>query len=394
MPVALRAQTYSILHTFAGPEGANPTGKLTLDGAGNMYGTTSYGGADYLGTVVRLQHKNSGWLVTPIYTFQGGSDGGGPGAPVVVGPDGSLYGTTRGGGDPGCYDTYPCGVVFHLRPPARAPASVIVPWTESVLYQFTGHGDGVYPSGDLAFDQAGNLYGTTQLGGVYNGGSIYKLTRSNGGWTESVLYSFRGTGDGEQPYRGVIADSAGNLYGTAAPDGTSHGTVFELSPSGSGWIETTLYSFSGGSDGGSPSSGLVFDQTGNLYGTTLYGGTGNEGTLYKLTPSNGGWTFSVVYSYATYCEPSGTLVLDGAGNFYGTTFVGGPDQLGSVYKLSPSSGGWTYTDLHDFLGACPYPSEDGCLPEGVVMDAAGNLFGMTYEGGETGDGVVFELTPN
>ena len=392
---AARAQTYSILHTFSGLDGANPDAKLTLDGAGNMYGTTWYGGAEYLGTVVRLQYKNSAWLATPIYSFQGVPDGAGPRSKVIVGPDGSLYGTTGGGGDSGCNFGGGCGIIYSLRPPPRAPASVIVPWTETVLYRFTGGSDGKYPTGDLVFDQAGNLYGTTQFGGAYNGGTVFKLTHSNGSWTESVLYSFRGAGDGEQPYYGVIVDRAGNLYGTAAPDGTSQGgTVFEVSPSGSGWTETTLYSFTGGSDGAYPGSALIFDQAGNLYGTTFRDGSGGGGTVYELTPTNGNWTFNVLYSYAGYYEPNGALLLDSAGNFYGTTLVGGPDQLGSVYKLSPSNGGWTYTDLHDFLGACPYPSEDGCIPEGVVMDGAGNLYGMTYEGGENSVGVVFELTPN
>ncbi len=235
-----QAQTFTVLHTFTGGhDGGNPNAGVTINGR-NLYGTAYYGGAGY-GTVYELKHAGSGWTLNPLYTFTGGSDGAYPRARVIFGPNGTLYGTTVLGGTGEC-SIVGCGTVFNLRPSATTCRATLCPWTETVLYAFKGSPDGNYPElGDLLFDHAGNIYGTTVSGGV--SGTVYELTPSGSGWTESVLYSFLGApGDGYGPYSGVIFDNAGNLYGTTAGGGTGGGgTVFELMYPG--WTESIVNSF-------------------------------------------------------------------------------------------------------------------------------------------------------
>jgi uncharacterized repeat protein (TIGR03803 family) len=379
-----QAQTYQVIHSFTGgQDGGSPYAGLSLDKGGNLYGTTFGGGTSGSGAVFQLKRKNSSFVFNPLYSFAGGSDGANPEARVIFGSDGALYGTTRGG--------YPngLGTVFKLRPSPSACKSALCSWTETVLYSFKGGTDGAYPGfGELIFDRAGNIYGTTLSGGN-NGsnGTVYQLTPSGSGWTEGVLYRFA-VNDGAMPVSGVILDNAGNLYGTTIAGGLSNsGTVFQLTyAAGSGWTETFLYSFRGGNDGNLPIGGLVFDSSGNLYGTTSNGGQGGGGTVFKLTPSGGGWTYSLVYSFTGgyQCGPWGTLLMDG-GNLYGTTVCDGAKNAGNVFKLTPSG---TYTSLYDFAGG-----SDGKNPYcRVVFDANGNLYGTAYAGGQ-GYGVVWEITP-
>jgi uncharacterized repeat protein (TIGR03803 family) len=404
-PPAAPAQTLTVVHSFACcSQGYLPLAGLTADKAGNFYGTTSFGGlgSQCCGTVFKLTHKGSGWVFNPLYSFVAGNNSGAfPAARVIIGPDGSLYGTTMNGG-PGthCNSIDGCGTVFKLSPPPTACKTALCGWNESVLYGFTGAGDGGEPGyGDLVFDQAGSLYGTTITGGVgkcnspvETCGLVFKLTPSNGGWTESVLYTFQGgSSDGGSPYAGVIFDQVGNLYGTTALGGQyGYGTVYQLTPSGSGWVENILYAFHGGEDGINPTGGLIFDQSGNLYGTTSAGGQGGGGTVFMLKPSNGDWTFSVAVSFTgtgSSPGPSDSLIMDAAGDLYGTTAVAGAYGFGSIFKLIPSNGGWTETDLHDFT------CDAGCYPHGsVISDANGNLYGTTELGGAGNGGVVFELT--
>jgi len=387
-----QAQTYQVLYNFTGgQDGAYPEAGLTMDRGGNLYGTAYQGGGTNRGTVFKLARKGSGWVFSPLYSFTGREDGGAPIARVVFGPDGSLYGTTEFGGR-NC--GVGCGTVFNLKPPATVCKSALCSWTEIVIYAFSGSNDGANPGyGDLTFDRAGHIYGTTYFGGNDAQGVVYELAPSNGSWTERETYLFTGANDGGNPYSSVIFDEAGNLYGTAYAGGAhGYGTVFQLTPSGSGWTENTLGAFQSASDGGKPFGGVVFDNAGNLYGATSSGGTGSGGTAYELMPSNGSWTFSVVYGFtgsAYLPGPYGSLAMDARGNLYGTTNKDGTHGAGSVFKLTPSSGGWTETDLYDFANG-----SEGAIPYGsVLIDANGNLYGTASQGGANGYGVVWEITP-
>jgi len=385
---AAQAQTFKVIHNFTGgQDGGNPYAGLAIDKPGNLYGTAYKYGAHSYGTVYQLKQKNGNWTVNPLYSF-GGSDGAYPRARLVFGKNGTLYGTTYG--SVGGY-----GVVFNLRPSASACKTALCPWTETVLHTFSAGADGAYPGyGNLIFDQNGNIYDTTVQGGHSNAGTVYELAPSGGGWTESVLYSFGGGSDGYYWYGSVAFDNDGNLYGTTYQGGLHNdGTIFQLVPSMGGWTENILYSFQNGTDGALPVAGVILDQLGNLYGTTYYGGTGGAGTAFELTPEgNGNWTFTTLYSFigSHDCGPFDNLVPDGAGNLYGITYCGGANNLGSVFKLTPTSQPpWTYTSLHDFTGG-----NDGKNPYGtVVFDANGNLYGTASAGGSAGIGVVWEITP-
>ncbi len=378
------AQTFNVLHSFNGLDGRQPYAGVTLDRGGNLYGTAYYGGTG-AGTVYKLTHQGSGWTLNVLSSFAGG--GANPYAGVIVGPNGTLYGTTSktsvDGGN---------GTVFNLSPPPTVCKTSLCPWTEALLYTFAGPPDGYGPGlGDVTFDPAGNMYGTTYSGGN-DYGIVYELKPSGGSWTENVIQSF-GYGDGAYPYSRVILDSAGNLYGTTWGGGANgDGTVFELTFSGSGWTDAVLYSFQTASDGGNPYAGLIFDSSGNLYGATSSGGSGGGGTVFKLTPSNNGtWTYSLIYSFtgANDCGPQNSLVMDQAGHLYGTTYCDGANSLGNVFKLTPSGNGWTYTSLHDFTGG-----SDGEIPFcSVAFDASGNLYGTAVTGGAQGAGTVWEITP-
>jgi len=393
------AQTYQAIHNFAGgSDGAYPWAGLTADQAGNLYGTTFAGGGgpcvnDYgqsgCGTVFRLTKGASGWVLNVLYAFQGGNDGALPqGGSLTVAADGHVYGTTGVGGGGPCssYGVNGCGTVFSLTPASGYP------WTETVLYRFTG-GEDAFPTGGLIFDQAGNLYGTAN--GYPNSGQVFELSPSGGSWVFSVIHQFsRSQNEGALPNGQLVFDTSGNLYGATfvSDGGYDGGIVFQLVPSGSSWIENVLYDFPSqdGPDGGLLYAGVILDSSGNLYGATSAGGSGGGGTVFQLTPSGGGWNFSVLYKFAgtSECGPHGDLLMDSAGNLYGATACDGAYGEGSVFKLAPSNGGWAETELHDFTGA-----GDGGYPFGnLVMDASGNLYGTTYNGGANGEGTVFEIS--
>jgi uncharacterized repeat protein (TIGR03803 family) len=243
--------------------------------------------------------------------------------------------------------------------------------------------------GDLVFDAQGNIYGTTAAGGANGQGVVFELSPSSGGWTKSVLYNFAGGRDGSAPYSGVIFDAAGNLYGTTTLGGAhSVGTVYELTPSQSGWAETVLFAFDGTDHSFTPYGGLVFDRQGNLYGTAC-GGPGDGGTVYELTPANGAWTYSLAYGFSGYSGPRDAPTMDANGNIFLTDLNTGPFQAGSVYGLTPGADGWTAIDLYDFNGI-----STGAAPFGnVILDADGNIYGTTTLGGTHNLGIVFEITP-
>jgi uncharacterized repeat protein (TIGR03803 family) len=245
----------------------------------------------------------------------------------------------------------------------------------------------------LTRDKAGNLYGTTTAGGANGNGTVFELSNKGGVWTEQVLYSFGTDGDGATPVAGVTLHK-GDLYGTTSAGGSAgYGTVFQLTKSQSGWAETVIYNFQMQSDGGIPYAGLTFDRAGNLYGAATEGGNGSDagGTIFELAPSNGGWTFTVLYSLPGW-GISGTfrdLYLDASGNIYATTHCDGTYESGTVYELTLSNGTWTYNSLYVFTGG----SDGQYSFSNLVFDKQGNLFGTTNVAGANGFGVIFEITP-
>ena len=368
--------TFTLIYSFKNsPDGSGPYAGLIRDGAGNFYGTTAYGGLAGYGTVFKLD-ATGGETVLHSFTF-GGADGSKPFAGLVRDAAGNLYGTTSDGGGIGC-TIYGCGTVFKLDTSG----------TETVLHRFTGGADGGNPYTGLVRDPAGNLYGTTYYGGSSNNcyqgcGTVFKLDTTG---AETVLHSFTGAPDGNWPSGSLILDATGNFYGTTTWGGASvWGTVFKVDTTGA---ETVLYSFTGGADGGTPASELILDAAGNLYGTTQYGGAGRCrdgcGTVFKLDTTG---TETVLYRFQRNPDgerPVAGLIQDAAGNLYGTTLYGGERRLGTVFKLDPTG---KETVLHRFTRA------DGQNPDaGLVRDSAGNLYGTSYYGGASGAGTVFKLS--
>ena len=430
---------------------ALPAGRLVLDAAGNLYGTTSEGGiyhcdmfvspSIHCGTAFELTSvKGGGWTKKVLHSFGNGADGTGPNGGLILDAAGNLYGTTGSGGTYPSACMYGCGTVFELTPTKGGG------WTEKVLHSFGERAGGQRPNGDLILDAAGNLYGTTCLGGAYDNGTVFELSPTkDGGWTEKVIHSFNHSGsdtDGTCPSAGVIFDAAGNLYGTTVEGGEGDcyggtdnacgGTVFELTPTKDGeWFEKVLHNFGEGKDGANPAGDLIFDRAGNLYGTTPNGGaykcgtwsglykkgddyyfgpidvlgpcTDGYGTVFELSPTKDGeWTEKVLHSFgkgqeespdvpanwgwtppppskgADVRNPDGGLVFDAAENLYGTA-------SGAVFELTPAqSGVWTEKLLHSF----------GNIPKGVlIIDAAGNLYRTTALAGARGYVTIFWLKP-
>jgi uncharacterized repeat protein (TIGR03803 family) len=308
-----------------------------------------------------------------LYTFEGTTDGGTPYDHLVADSAGNLYGTAHGGGK-NC-NGYGCGVVFEITPRGR----------EKVLYAFAGQSDGSGPYGGVIHDEKGNLYGTTSTGGTGYGGVVFEITPRG---REKVLYAFTDGSDGGDPETGVIRDKKGNFYGTTELFGRYYcGTVFKLAPDGT---ETTLYTFTGGSDGFFP-SGLIRDEADNLYGTTLDGGAHGDGTVFKLAPDG---TLTVLHNFGKSgdgVQPAAGVIEDSAGNLYGTTLTGGAHDSGTVFRLAPDG---TETVLYSFDGGSYAWS-----PNGLIEDKKGNFYGTTQYGGSTncfdnGCGSVFKLAPD
>ncbi len=391
MTLPLLAQTYTVIHPFGGRDGATPLAGVTRDRVGNLYGTTQVGGQYGVGTVYRMARVGAGWAFASLYSFQGltetSEDGAQPYARVIIGPDGVLYGTTRSGGNgDGCRELLGCGTVYKLQ------GSISGGWQEATIHQF-GYYDGEDPNyGDLVFDRAGDLFGTTRNGGANLMGAVYELTPHNGAWIESVAYSFGGV-NGSSPLNGVSIDSSGNLYGTTAAGGSNgFGVVYRLQSSGSSWTQNVLHSFQGGLDGSVPTSGIAIDATGNLYGATETAGSAGVGTVFQLSPGLGdSWSVSTLFDFTNAAVGGSyrTLIMDGLGNLYGTTASDGAHLRGSVFKLTRSSGIWTYSLLHNFTGGA-----DGAYPYGALsLDPNGTIYGTASAGGTFGEGVVFQITP-
>lgn len=396
------AQQLSVLYSFNPGirDGLFPEASLIFDASGNLYGTTFGGGVDgcfgstsNCGTAFELSRAaDVGWTEKTIHNFGKGSDGLNPTAGMIFDAAGNLYGATSMGG------AYGFGTVFELSPTADGSWAEKV----LHHFNYNG-ADGINPYAGLTIDASGNLYGTTAGGGVFNGGTVFELTPTvNGSWSEKVLHSFAFNGrDGVNPWAELSMDTFGNLYSTTSSGGVyGWGTVFELSPAAGGsWTEKTLHNFNyNGKDGVQTYSGLSFDGHGNLYGTTPGGGAHGYGTVFELIPGAGGnWTEKILHNFNSNgkdgTEPAAAVIVDTSGNVYGTTLSGGISNGGTVFKLSPAAGGnWTEKILHNFSG------NDGERPEGsVIVDAAGNAYGTTNLGGAFGGafgyGTVFEITP-
>ena len=399
----IHAQTLTVIHAFTGAnDGAFPYSGMTWDGDGNLYGTTTSGGKKGCnsdlgcGTVFRVSRSGLTWVLTTIYRFQGKADGWNPFARVVFGPDGSLYGTTQNGGNQ-ARGTFGFGTVFRLTPP-RPGCQAQCEWTHTVLYRFTGGSDGANPGvGDLIFDGDGNIYGTTESGGLVERscviaapgcGVVFELSPAKCGWTEHVLYSFTGGQDGDLPIGGVIFDPKGNLLGTTSEGGaSSYGTVFQLILSGATWQEKTLHAFSGYRDGAFPAASLFLDRDAQaVYGTTS-GSLDGGGTVFQLSPSAKGYAFETDYLFPFPDDPS-SAITQSKGNLYGTTPNGG-NGWGTVFEMVSNSGVWTVTTLYTFQS-----HDDGSTPEGnILVDSSGNIYGTTSLAGAYYDGVIYEITP-
>jgi uncharacterized repeat protein (TIGR03803 family) len=398
----------NVLQTFTGDNGANPYGNLILDTAGNIYGTTEMGGTAGLGEVFKLSPGNDGWTLALLHSFGGYPDGNSPEAGLVMDSGGNLYGTTVLGG------TEDVGIVFELSPSPQGE------WTETILHNFSPlKQDGVNPEAGLIFDSSGRLYGTTSGGGSLNCppdagcGTVFELTPDSGQWKETILHRFAGGTDGYEPVAALIFDGQGNLFGTTKYGGSSGcatdysagcGTVFELTPSQNGtWTENILQAFNG-DDGTAPTSGVVFDSSGKLYGTAAFGGliqcNGNTvgcGTVFRLSPKeSGGWSAVVLYKFGGGRDggyPNG-VTFDKFGQLLGTTFIGGVNTescelCGTVFALTESNGKLVERVLYDFEGG----HDGGAFPAtGLTLDGAGRAYGTTVSGGPIGAGVVFELT--
>jgi uncharacterized repeat protein (TIGR03803 family) len=300
-----------VLHSFgAAPDGKFPLSTLVRDSAGNLYGTTSEGGSADFGTVFKVDAAGE---ETVLYSFKGSkNDGSYPSAGLVLDSDGNLYGTTEDGGRAGF------GTIFKLTASGK----------ETVLHNFWGYPkDGEYSIAGLISDNQGNLYGTTELGGHFNDGTIFELDKSG---HESLIFSFTGNQGGGYPFGGVVRDNEGNFYGAAAYGGNGVGTVFEVSPQG---VETVLYTFSGG-DGAYPSAGLVRDATGNLYGTTEFGGANGPGVVFEIT-GPGSEILLHNFDGSDGADLLTGLAIDGSGNLYGVATEGGAYNEGTVFKLTP-----------------------------------------------------------
>jgi len=399
------ASKYKVLYEFTGgADGGTPTG-LIIDKLGNLYGTTSAGGATGNGTVFKLEPLPGGtWKETVLHSFKG-PDGSAPVTGLISDASGNLYGTTAQGGPPCPYVSGSgCGVVFKLKPKSDGT------WTESVLYSFKGGAsDGYDALAGLTFDKAGNLYGTTAVDGSGGAGDVFQLKRnSNGTWTENILYMFSGNGpDGVSPDSTLIFDGAGNLYGTTDQGGNMNcaalygcGVAFKLTRDpGESWSESVLYTFcseTNCTDGKYPGD-IVFDKAGNLYGITASGGhsdlsSDSDGTVFRLSESGGRWKEDVLYRLTVPREPVPTRVLSWTppGTFMAPRLAAAPRTTGSSLKCRHrwTAFGRTRCFILSWAGR-------GATRGPLIFDGAGHLYGTTQSCGPRAKcmGIVFEVTP-
>jgi uncharacterized repeat protein (TIGR03803 family) len=400
----------SVLYTFRGsPDGSYPVGALVADDVGALYGTTYTGGYTGssacsglgCGTVFKLTPSASGYTESTLYSFRGGPDGSNPNGGLIVDKTGAVYGTTVWGGISGSGSGTGYGVVFKLTPSGTG-------YAQSVIHVFQSGTDGANPHAGLMLDEAGALYGTTSSGGVSgcSCGSAFELTPSGTRYLETILHRFGGAGDGYDPEAGLVADKAGALYGTTVWGGVgAYGTVFKLTPSRTGYSESVLYNFSNLRRGANPRAGLIVDRMGALYGTTTHGGAYGErgsnygeGTVFRLTPSPKGYEEHVLHNFSRRKDgedPEAGLIADKTGALYGTTCCfGGERAYGTVFKLTPSARDkYSESILFHFTGPKTGEGPYG----GLIVDKEGALYGTTSGGGggcgNSGCGTIFKLAP-
>jgi len=428
LPCAAGTATLTTLYSFTDlSDGGFPEANLVISSNGSLFGTTASGGSGW-GTVFQMIPSNGGatWTEKTIYEFTGGADGANPIADLAMGNNNVLYGTTYSGG------LYGYGTVFQVSPGSGGS------WNQKVLYSFAGGSDGANPAAGITFySKNGVLYGTTVNGGSANLGTVFELIPAKTGWTEKVLHTFVGGVDGANPLADLALTSTGTLYGTASQGGQyvvtnqppnctttspctlqAWGVAFELTPMGGGnFTETLLYTFTGGTDGGSPESSLVMGSSGAMYGTTFWGGANTGcpigdfpqgcGTVYQLLPPAQGsttWTEKVLYAFTGHStdgsHPYGNLGISTSGELFGTTFSGGGTSdvcsadayfgCGTVFAVKPSkTGTWTKSNIMALPGS-PGPGN----PNGLALAKGGNMYGTSITGGNTGGfGTVFLMTP-
>jgi len=394
-----------IIHDFTQQEGGGypggPNG-VTIDRAGNLYGTTINGGNNGAGLAYKLSHF-ANWLLDPLFSFFGGNGGGDP-TGAILGPNGTLYGGAQGGiQNCGTDGSQYCGLVFNLTPQPTACLTSLCSWTENVPYRFSSESDGSGVINVSAHDQQGNLYGTTSTGGTHGAGTVFELTPSGRGWTKTTLYSFTGGVDGGDPTQ-VLVGNDGNLYGVAGGGLLAQGVVFQLTPSGGGWTESVIHIF--GSEGDRGPSYLVQDSAGNLYGAVSIPEIvllGESPAIFVLEKTGSGWAFSE--SNIAHCSGFGgnlggavnNLAIDAAGKLYGTGYDNArgtsrsPGQYfcysSYIFKASYDSGGWHYQDLDLLPDTFFDPSGS------LALDSSGNLYGTTNDCGTNNAGTVWQLSP-
>jgi uncharacterized repeat protein (TIGR03803 family) len=424
----------TVLYSFQSHgDGAIPAGGVILDKQGNLYGATEDGGTPGIGEVFQLNpptNHGDPWTETIIHSFQSGNDGDIATSGVISDTHGNLYGVAGYGGTGDCEiagQVVGCGVAYELSPPATKGGA----WMETVIYSFQGGNDGDFPFGNLVLDETGNLYGTTEYGGGSadcspagpSCGTVFELSppaTKGDPWIEKVLYSFQGGTDGGYPNGQLVLDNHRALFGTTSAGGNQGcnsfgfvgcGTAFKLKPpraQGGAWTEKILHRFNSGTkDGGNPVAGLIFDKVGNLYGTTVNGGRGSFGTVFKLAPPTrhgSHWTERLLHSFVGSSggtNPQANLTLDATGTLYGVACCGGSPQYGTIFRLKPPTGSqktWTYAVLYSFKD-----TPDGASPAaGLIFDKSGILYGTTLLGGTgtecdfngiIGCGTVFQMTP-
>jgi len=415
-PLGAQQARGKVIYQFqGGADGSGPYSDLTIDAAGNLYGTTQEGGIacngySYgCGTVFELVRTKSGWQHQVLYRFGGttaqSSDGQAPKAGLVFDASGNLYGTTSWGGKPGC------GTVFKLAPNSRGG------WSESILYSFGCFGsDGFSPDADLVFDNQGNLYGTTPVGGTGTGfcggelwgaggcGIAFRLSpNGDGSWTKTTIYNFQGAPDAAIPIGALVPDGKGGFYGasqyggagacgtgdgeSSPPDGCS--AVFELTPSAGGWTESVIYSFFRGRGfARNPSGGFIVDGSGRLFNASSDGGNG-LGTIFQLDNTAKGWSQSVLYRFSGDPDgraPVGRLAKGPQNTWFGVTKNGGASGYGTVCSLASTEAGWEERVLFSF--------DSVSFPEaGPAVDSQGHIYGTTLDGGSQHGGTVYEVIP-